>query len=80
MINILWIVIGIIIGWLIATFVKHSSSNLIDIVFGLMGSLVGTFIASSTLGIPSTSVYTFISAAVGAILFIFLGRLRSLTR
>ncbi|QQG41471.1 MAG: GlsB/YeaQ/YmgE family stress response membrane protein [Candidatus Woesebacteria bacterium] len=75
---IIWIAIGIIRGWLIATFVKHSTSNLIDLIFGLVGSLVGAFIASSLIGIPSTSAFTFISAAVGAVVFIFLGRLHEI--
>jgi len=75
---IIWIAIGIIGGWLIATFVKHSTSNLIDLIFGLVGSLVGAFVASSLIGIPSTSVFTFISAAIGAVVFIFLGRLHGI--
>jgi len=75
---IIWITIGIVGGWLIATFVKHSTSNLIDLIFGLVGSLVGAFIANLFIGTPSTSVYTFISAAIGAVVFIFLGRLHGI--
>jgi len=74
-----WIIIGIIIGWLIATLIKHSTSNLIDIIFGLVGSLVGAFIANTFIGISTASVYTFLAAGCGAILFIFLGRLRAIS-
>jgi len=77
---IVWIVIGLIGGWIIATFVKHSSSNLIDFIFGLCGSLVGAFVANSFIGIPANSVYTFIIAACGAIIFVFLGRLRAISK
>ena len=77
---VIWITIGLIGGWLIANFVKHSSRNLIDIIFGLVGSLVGSFIANSFFGVPSTSVYTFITAVLGAVVFIFLGRLRSVSK
>jgi uncharacterized membrane protein YeaQ/YmgE (transglycosylase-associated protein family) len=77
---IFWVVIGVVGGWLLAMLVKHSSRNLIDIVFGLAGSLLGSFVANSGFGIPSTSVYAFISAVVGAVIFIFLGRLRSVIK
>ena len=60
---IIWVVVGLIGGWIIAMLVKHTSRNLIDIIFGIVGSLVGSFIANSALGIPTTSVYTFIIAA-----------------
>lgn len=77
---VIWVAVGIVIGWMVATFVKHSSRNLIDIIFGLTGAIVGAFIGNNAAGLPSTSVYTFIFAAIGAIIFIFLGRLRSIAR
>lgn len=67
-----WVLIGLIGGWLISTVVKHSTNNVIDIVFGLIGSLLGAFIANNIFGVPSTSVYTYLSAAFGAFIFIFL--------
>jgi uncharacterized membrane protein YeaQ/YmgE (transglycosylase-associated protein family) len=79
MIAIVWVTIGVIIGWLIATFVKHSSNNLIDIIFGLIGSIVGAFIANTFIGIPVASVYTYLIAACSAVVFIFLGRLRAIS-
>lgn len=75
-----WITVGVIAGWLIATFVKHSTSTLIDIIFGLVGSLVGAFLANQFIGIPVSSVYTFLAAVFGAVVFIFLGRLRAISR
>lgn len=75
-----WVMIGLIGGWIVATFAKHSSSNLIDFIFGLSGSLVGAFVASSFFGIATGSVYTFIAAACGAVIFIFLGRLRAISK
>lgn len=76
----MWITIGAIGGWLIATFVKHSSSNMIDIIFGLTGGLSGAFITNTFGGIPAANVYTFLGAAVGAVVFIFLGRLRAISK
>jgi uncharacterized membrane protein YeaQ/YmgE (transglycosylase-associated protein family) len=75
-----WITVGVIGGWLIATFVKHSTSTLIDIIFGLIGGLVGAFFANALIGIPVSSVYTFLSAACGAVLFVFLGRLHAISK
>ena len=80
MIIFVWITVGIIVGWLIATFVKHSTSNLIDIIFGLVGGLVGAFIANTFIGISAASVYTYLAAACGAVVFIFLGRLRAISK
>lgn len=76
----IWITVGAIGGWLIATFVKHSTSNLIDIIFGLVGGFVGAFIANTFIGVPAASVYTFLAAACGTFVFIFLGRLRAISR
>jgi uncharacterized membrane protein YeaQ/YmgE (transglycosylase-associated protein family) len=80
MIIFVWITVGVIGGWLIATFIKHSTSNLIDIIFGLIGALVGAFIANAALGIPAGSVYAFLAAACGSFVFIFLGRLRAISK
>lgn len=75
-----WILIGLIGGWLISALVKHSTNNVIDIVFGLIGSLLGAFVANNLFSLPSTSVYTFLSAACGAFIFIFLIRLRVINK
>jgi len=75
-----WIILGIIIGWLLATFAKHSSNNLIDIIFGLIGGLVGVFISNQVIGLSASSAYSFLAAACGAVLFIFLGRLRAISK
>lgn len=76
----IWIMIGVIGGWLIATFVKHSTNTLIDIIFGLVGSFVGAFIANTIVGIPAASVYAFLASVCGAVVFIFLGRLRAISK
>jgi len=77
---VIWITIGLIAGWLIANFVKHSSRTLIDIIFAIVGSIFGAFIANGVLGISSTSFYTFVAGVIGAVIFIFLGRLRTIAK
>lgn len=78
--NVIWLTVGVIGGWLIATFVKHSTGNLIDIILGLVGGFVGAFIATTFIGIPASSIYTFLATACGVVVFIFLGRLHAISK
>jgi uncharacterized membrane protein YeaQ/YmgE (transglycosylase-associated protein family) len=75
-----WIVVGLIAGWLAGMVMKGSGFGVIgDIVLGIIGALLGGFLASTVLNIPNpltginfTSVLT---AVVGAIIVVAIIRL-----
>ncbi len=74
-----WIVIGLIVGWLASVIVKGSGSGILgDIILGIVGALVGGFIASAVFGIQDPisgfNLTTFIIAIIGAIIVIAIVR------
>jgi uncharacterized membrane protein YeaQ/YmgE (transglycosylase-associated protein family) len=72
---ILWIVIGLAAGWL-ASLVMHSPHGiLMDLVLGLVGSLVGGFLASLIFNWSPGSVGGHLVVAfIGAVLLIGIHR------
>ena len=77
-----WIVIGLIVGWLASVIVKGSGSGILgDIILGIVGALVGGFIASAVFGIADPisgfNLTTLIIAVLGAIVVIAVVRMLS---
>ncbi len=65
-----WILVGLIAGWLADTVMKSPGRGvLFSIVLGIVGALVGGFLASALLGIPDP-VNGF---NIGSLLVAFLG-------
>ncbi|MBB4302462.1 putative membrane protein YeaQ/YmgE (transglycosylase-associated protein family) [Rhodobium orientis] len=76
---IIWIVIGLIAGWL-ASFVVGGGGLLKYILWGLVGSFVGGFLARQfniSLNIGNAFVEQIIVATVGAIVVVLIARLIS---
>lgn len=49
-----WIIVGLIAGWLADLVFKGSSTGLVgDILIGIVGGLLGGFLASALFGIPN---------------------------
>ncbi len=74
-----WIVVGLIAGWLAGVIVKGGGYGIIgDIILGIVGALVGGFLASFLLGMPSPltgiNITTIIVAIIGAIIVVFIFR------
>ena len=74
-----WIVVGLISGWLASEVVKgHGSGLLGDILFGIVGALVGGFLASNLLGVPDPitgiNPMTILVSFIGAVIVIFIVR------
>ncbi len=69
-----WIVIGIIAGWLAEQVMGRNHGLLTNLIVGVVGALLGGFIAGSLLGIPvgGFNFVTFIVAFLGACLLLFL--------
>ena len=76
-----WIVLGLIAGWLAGQVMKGGGYGLVgDIVLGIVGALVGGFLASTLLGldISGFNVTSILIAFVGACIVIAISR--ALTR
>ena len=77
-----WLIVGLIAGWLASLVMKGGGSGLIgDIVVGIVGALIGGFLAGTLLGIPDavnginlTSIFV---AFLGAVVLIAILRMIS---
>jgi uncharacterized membrane protein YeaQ/YmgE (transglycosylase-associated protein family) len=74
-----WIIVGLIAGWLAGLVMKGGSYGILgDIVLGIIGALVGGFLASALFGIqdPLTGfdITTLIIAFLGAIVVVAIVR------
>lgn len=75
-----WIVVGLIAGWLAGELMRGSGFGLLgDIIVGIVGALLGGFLASAIFGIaaPVTgiNITSILIALVGAIVLIAILRL-----
>ena len=69
-----WIIIGIVAGWLAEKIMKRDHGLLTNLIVGVVGALLGGFIAGNLLGIPvgGFNLVTLIVAFGGACLLLFL--------
>lgn len=69
-----WIVIGIAAGWLAEKVMGRNHGLLTNLIVGVIGALLGGFIAGSLLGIPvgGFNIVTFLVAFGGAVLLLFI--------
>ncbi|OYW93923.1 MAG: hypothetical protein B7Z13_05990 [Caulobacterales bacterium 32-67-6] len=69
-----WIIIGIVAGWLAEKIMKRNHGLLTNLAVGVVGAILGGFIASSLLGIAvgGFNIMTLIVATAGAVLLLFL--------
>jgi len=74
----LFLIVGLIAGWLASELVKGSDYGVVgDMIVGVVGALIGGFIFEKILGVSSGGgiVGSIIVATIGAILFIYALRL-----
>ena len=72
-----WIIVGLIAGWLTGKIMKGGGYGFwLDIVLGVVGAIVGGYIARA-LGLASSGgmIYTILVALGGAIIVVFVFRL-----
>ncbi|MCW2284882.1 putative membrane protein YeaQ/YmgE (transglycosylase-associated protein family) [Rhodoblastus acidophilus] len=65
-----WIVLGLIAGFIASKLVNHTGSGmLMDIVLGIVGAVVGGYIATALGmgGVSGFNLYSIIIAALGAV-------------
>jgi uncharacterized membrane protein YeaQ/YmgE (transglycosylase-associated protein family) len=70
-----WIVVGLIAGWLASRVMRGGGYGLIgDIVVGIVGALIGGFLASTLLKMPNAvngmNVTSILVAFVGAVILL----------
>lgn len=69
-----WIVIGIVAGWLAEKVMGRNHGLVTNLVVGVVGALIGGFIAQHLLGVPvgGFNMVTLVVAFGGAVLLLFL--------
>jgi uncharacterized membrane protein YeaQ/YmgE (transglycosylase-associated protein family) len=69
----IWIIGGVVAGWLAGLMIRGSGFGLLgDLVVGLIGGLIGGFLAG-TLGVQSTSwLAQILIAALGGVVFVWI--------
>jgi uncharacterized membrane protein YeaQ/YmgE (transglycosylase-associated protein family) len=75
-----WIILGLIAGWLASTLMGGGGYGLIgDIIVGIVGALIGGFIGSALFGVAVTglNLISVVLAVAGAIVLIAILRLVS---
>ena len=74
-----WIVVGLIAGWLAGMVVKGGGFGVIgDIVVGILGALIGGFLASAVFGqgdlVNGINLVSILVAFIGAVLLVMIIR------
>lgn len=71
---ILWIILGLIAGWLASVIMKTDASQgpLLDIILGVVGAVVGGFLFNmfGQVGVTGFNIYSILVATVGAVVLI----------
>lgn len=67
-----WIVIGALVGWIASLIMKTSPERgvTLGIIVGALGAVVGGWLTSSFGDVTGFSLYGFLAAVVGAIVFV----------
>ena len=69
-----WIIIGVVAGWLAEKIMKRNQGLLTNLVVGVIGALIGGFLANNLLGIDASGnwIVGILVATVGAVVLLFL--------
>jgi uncharacterized membrane protein YeaQ/YmgE (transglycosylase-associated protein family) len=74
-----WIIVGLVAGWLTGLVMKGGGYGVVgDIILGIVGGLLGGFLASAVLGIPDAvngiNATSILVAFIGGIILVALLR------
>ncbi|MBI3942840.1 MAG: GlsB/YeaQ/YmgE family stress response membrane protein [Chloroflexi bacterium] len=74
-----WLIVGLIAGWLTGQVMKGGGYGVVgDIVVGILGAMLGGFLASTFLGIPDPitgfNITTLVVAFLGAVVLVMIIR------
>ncbi len=70
-----WIILGLIAGWLVGLFVNKPTSGLLqNLALGVVGAVVGGFIASAVggTGVTGINIWSIIVAVAGAAVVVWI--------
>ncbi len=75
-----WIIVGLIAGWLAGAIMRGRGFGIIgDIVIGILGALIGGFVAGAVFHIPDAvsglNLMSIIVAVIGAVILVAIIRL-----
>lgn len=75
---IIWIILGLIAGWL-ASVITHTNSQqgpLMDILLGIVGAIIGGFLMNliGAQGVTGLNIYSIVVAVIGAVVLIWARR------
>ncbi len=70
-----WIIVGLIAGWLAGMVMRGGGYGLVgDIIIGIIGALIGGFIASAVFGVPDAvngiNAISILVAFIGAVILV----------
>jgi uncharacterized membrane protein YeaQ/YmgE (transglycosylase-associated protein family) len=70
-----WIVVGLIAGWLAGVVMRGGGFGVVgDIIVGILGALIGGFLASAVFGMPDAvngiNVISILVAFLGAVILV----------
>ena len=70
-----WIILGLIAGWLVGLFVNKPTSGLFqNLALGVVGAVVGGFIASALFGtgVTGINIWSIIVSVLGAVVVVWI--------
>jgi uncharacterized membrane protein YeaQ/YmgE (transglycosylase-associated protein family) len=74
-----WLIIGAVAGWLASVVMKTRATQgiFMDIVFGILGAVVGGFVMSmfGATGITGFNLYSLLVATLGAVLLVWIAKM-----
>lgn len=77
----IWIILGLVAGWLASVIMKTNASQgpIMDIILGIVGAVVGGFVFNlfGMGGVSGFDLYSLAVATVGAVILIGIGRMFS---
>lgn len=75
----LWLLLGLVAGWLASIIMKTDSQqgSMTDIILGIIGAFVGGFLMNffGQTGVTGFNIYSILVATLGAVVLIWLGRM-----
>jgi uncharacterized membrane protein YeaQ/YmgE (transglycosylase-associated protein family) len=74
-----WIIVGLVAGWLAGLVMKGSGYGVLgDIILGIVGAVIGGFLASALFGIPDAvngiNITSIVIAFLGAVILVAIVR------
>ena len=72
----IWIIFGIVVGWIASVLMRTGGGVLYDIIMGVIGAVVGGFVMSlfGQPGVTGFNLYSIAVSVIGAVIVIYIGR------